>query len=316
MTINLLFLVEKLWSQQELREKFNATKDPAALTSLTDNKKDEVLRQVVVILVTVNDNETLATRIYLKPLDGHGDTYKFSKRLDFFGKDSRYATYYIGKFGACPVAITTIPPGSEVRGGAVNVPMMAYGSFPNIGAIIGVGVACGIKEKVKMCDVLVSTQIVNYDQGRVQKGGIKPRGTKINASTFLRSLFTDLVKWPDDSIQKRLTDSKMPIPEIKPGIILSGPYLIDDSEFQDMLIQAYAHEAKGIEMEGAYLFAATQETPTNVIIVKAVCDYGDGNKHKKYQPTAALLAADFVYKKLCDPDVPDMVTANKGIYLR
>ena len=272
-----------------------------------------MLQKVVVLLLTINDNETLAVRNYLEPFDECGDTYKFTKCVTFGGKVSHHAIYYIGKFGACPAAITAIQPGSEVRGGAINVPMMAYQSFPNIGAIIGVGVACGVKKKVKMCDVLVSTQIVNYDQARAQQGGFLSRGTKINASAYLRSLFTQLVKWPNDSIRQRLTDSKMPNPKVKSGVILSGPYLIDDPKFQDVLIEDFASEAIGIEMEGACLFAATQETATNVIIVKAVCDYGDGKKNKVYQPTAALLAADFLYKQLSDPDVPDMIKAKTGI---
>ena len=275
-----------------------------------------MLQKVVVLLLTVNKNEALATRNYLEAFDERGDIYEFTNRVVFGGgKVSHHAIYYIGKFGACPAAITTVPPGSEVRGGTVTAPMMAYETFCNIGAIIGVGVACGVKEKVKMCDILVSTQIVNYDQGRAQQGGIESRGTKLNASPYLRDLFNKDVTWPNDSIKQRLTGSKMGIPEIERGVILSGPYLIDDQTFQDMLVQGFACKAIGIEMEGAYLFATTQGTATNVIIVKAVCDFGDGNKHKMYQPTAALLAADFVHMILSDPQVPDMIKDNKGIII-
>ena len=286
-------------------------KDPAPLTSLADDKVKEVLDKVVVLLLTVNDNEALATRNYLEPFDERGDVYEFSKRVTLGGKANHYAIYHIGKFGACPAAITKIPPGAQVRGGAVNVPMMAYESFPNIGAIIAVGVACGVKRKVKMCDVLVSTQVVNYDQGRAQQGRFETRGNTIDASSYLRDLFTQLVKWPNDSIRQRLKDSKMPIPEVKSGVILSGPYLIDDQNFQDVLIEDFARNAIGIEMEGGYLFSATYETTTKVIIVKGVCDFGDGNKHKKYQPTAALLAADLVHKKLSGLQVPDMIKDQK-----
>ena len=289
-------------------------KDPTPLTSLAEDKVKEVLEKVVVLLLTVNKNEALAVRNYLEPFDENGDVYEFTNRVTFHGKVNHYAIYHIGKFGACPAAVTIIPPGAEVRGGAANVPMMAYESFPNIGAIIGVGVACGVKGKVKMCDVLVSTQVVNYDQGRAQRGRFQQRGTIINASSYFRELFTQLFKWPNDSIRQRLKDSKMPIPEVKLGVILSGPYLIDDPNFQDVLIEDFAKEAIGIEMEGAYLFAATQETTTNVIIVKGVCDFGDGNKHKKYQPTAALLAADLVHKKLSGLQVADMIKHKKGMY--
>lgn len=271
-----------------------------------------MLEQIVVLLVTVNINETLATRSYLKPLDGHDKIYKFSKRDDF-NQLREVATYYIGKYGACPTAIRVIPPGSQVLGGAAAVPRMAFGCFPRLGAIIGVGVACGVEKKVKMCDVLVSSRVINYDQARAQNGRFIPRGQAIDASIYLHGLFTENVQWPNNSFKQRLNESKMPIPKIKSGVILSGPYLIDDPVMKELLITDFAREAIGIEMEGAYLFAAARPTTTDVIIVKAVCDFGDGKKNKVYQPTAALMAADWVYKQLSDTQVPHMVEAHKGI---
>ena len=305
------YSVDKLWSQEELEKLFHNTKDQVTLPI---NIQDEVLEKIVVLLVTVNNNETLATRSYLKPLDGHENIYKFSKRDDF-NQLHEVATYYIGKYGACPAAIRVIPPGSQVLGGASSVPRMALGCFPHLGAIIGVGVACGVEKKVKMCDVVVSSKVVNYDQGRIQHGEFTSRGQAINASEYLHMLLTERVKWPNDSFRKRLQESKMHIPKVKSGVVLSGPYLIDDAVMKQLLIKDFAQEAIGVEMEGAYLFAASRPASTDVILVKAVCDYGDGRKDKSYQPTAALMAADWVHTQLSDPQVPDMVMANKGTVL-
>lgn len=266
-----------------------------------------MLQRVVVLLVTVNDNETLATRSYLKPLDGHDKIFKFSKRIDYGEQQSEIAMYYIGTYGACPTAVRKILPGAEIDGGASSVPRMAYVCFPNLGAIIGVGVACGIEEKVCMCDVLVSSKIVNYDKGRAQSGKFLSRGEAINASSYLKGLFTDQFQWPNDCIKERLKGSNMHIPKVKSGVILSGPYLIDDSELKKRFIEDFAPEAIGIEMEGTYLFAAAQQTTTHVIIIKAVCDFGDGKKDKKYQPTAALMAADLVHECLKDYQVEAML---------
>ena len=302
-------LVTKLWSEKDLKEKFNSMNEPV---HLQEDKRKEVLEKVTLLLLTVNNNETLAVRSYMEPLDGHENIYKFSKRVQCAGNINYHAIYYIGKFGACPAAITVIPPGLHARGGAINVPLIAHEAFPNLGGIIALGVACGMKEKVKMCDVLVSTQIVDYSRGRVESNQISSRGEKIDASPYFTQLFSELVQWPNgDAIKKRLAESKMPNPEIKPGVILSGPYVIDDEEFQKMLVSNFAKRAIGIEMEGAYLFAAAQQLPTQVIVVKAVCDFGDGKKDKSFQPTAALLAADFVHKQLSDPQVSDMIRPKK-----
>jgi len=289
---------------------FNDTKEEV---SLPEDIEAEVLNQIVALLVTVNEMENLATHSYLQPLDGHKDVYKFSQRDDIGGHQSENAIYLIGKYGECPAAIRKIQPGSEVLGGAASVPRLAYRCFPNLGAIIGVGVACGVdKKKVKMCDVLVSSKVSNYDKGRAQDGGFKSRGEIINASPYLKELFTQPIRWPKGALKERLKNSNMPIPEVKHGVILSGPYLIDDSKLKQQLVKDYATEAIGIEMEGAYLFAATQLSNTNTIIVKAVCDYGDGKKSKEYQPTAALIAADFVNMHFKDTQVREMLIKKQG----
>jgi len=106
----------------------------------------------------------------------------------------------------------------------------------------------------------------------------------------------------------------MPIPTFRPGLILSGPYRTDDPVIKELLSKDFASEAIGIEMEGFHLFTATQQIISNGIIVKAVCDFGDGKKSKEYQPTAALMAANFVNKRLSDSDVPKMLNRRKGSY--
>jgi len=287
---------------------FNATKEDIPLPN-DEILKIKVLEEVVVLLVTVSDIENLATRSYLQPLDGHKNIYKFSQ---YDIQQSETAIYYIGKYGACPTAIRKLPPSSEVLGGASSVPRMAYHRFPNLGAIIGVGVAYGVEKEVKMCDVLVSSKVINYDKGLAQDGGFIPRGEVINASPYLNELFSQPVSWPDDLMKKHLNDSGMPIPTIKSGLILSGPYLTDDPVMKELLSKDFASKAIGIEMEGAHLFAATQQTISNGIIVKAVCDFGDGKKSKEYQPTAALMAANCVNKYLSDPDVPKILNGRKG----
>ena len=271
--------------------------------SLPEKIEDEVKEKVVALLLVVNESERLATHSYLKALDGHNNIFKYTQKINHAGQKTEIATYHIGNYGVCPVAVRAISPGSAIDGGASTVPRMAYRCFPNLDAIIGLGVACGVEEKVRMCDVLVSSKIVPYDKARVQESGYKPRGETFYPSTYLKNLFTRNVEWPNNSIKDRLTNSNMRIPKVKPGAILSGPFLIDDPKAKKQLIKDFANEAIGIEMEGGYLFEATKQATTHVIIVKAVCDYGDGYKSKEYQPTAALLAADLVKESFSDPQV-------------
>ena len=268
--------------------------------------------KVVALLLVVNESEILAAHSYLKALDNYDNIFMFSQRTDYAGQKSEIAIYHIGNYGACPVAIQTILPGAVIDGGASSAPNMAYDCFPSLDAIIGVGVACGIEKRAQMCDVLVSSKIVSYNRARAQEGRYVPRGETIDASSYLFTLFTQNVKWPNNSIKDHLKSGNMHIPKVKPGVILSGPFLIDDPKIKEQFIEDFAREAVGIEMEGCYLFGAAKRTTTHLIIVKAVCDFGDGKKSKEYQPTAALLAADLIKYSFSNPQVAEMLKKRRS----
>ena len=274
------------------------TKDDVPLPKDIEAK---VLQSVMVLLVAVNINETLAAHSYLQPLDGHENIYQYFKTLDQEGQQSKIVIYYIGKYGACTAAIRNVPAGVEVYNSTVL--MMADQCFPNLSSIISVGVACGIKKKVKLCDVLVSTKIINYDKARDGSGGYLPREVTTTVSPQIIKLFTQCEQWPNDAIRKRLNKNKIAKPTVKSGVMLNGPYYVDDPV---MKIALSIKEAIGIEMERTGMFGDTQQSMTNSIIVKAVCEFGDGKYNKEYQPTAALIAADLVHKCLSDPQVYEM----------
>ena len=287
-------LDNSLWAQYDLEQ---ITKDDIFLPQ----DKIEVLQEIIVLLVTLSDIETSTTHSYIKPLDGHEKIYKF-KQVG----EARNIIYFIGKYGACPAAITN---GFKLCDSTDTISMMVDQCFPNLGAIISVGVACGIKEKVQMYDVLVSSTIINYDKAVDGDRGYLPKGEQINVLPQLLNLFTPPVQWPDDINKKLLNNIGEEMPTVKSGIILSGPYHGND---QIMKIRNLDHDAIGIAMDEIHLFAANQEIPGSTIIVKAVCDFGDGKNDKVHQPIAALLAADLVHKCLHDPQAPKVL---KGLLI-
>jgi len=58
-------------------------------------------------------------------------------------------------------------------------------------------------------------------------------------------------------------------------------------------------------MEGAGLVAASGRLNTPWILAKAICDWGDGQKHSKHQPLAAAAAASLVHHILSQRTVLD-----------
>ena len=269
----------------------------------------EVLQNVTVLLVTINSTKTSFFKSviykYLQPLDGHKNIYRFNQG----GHQTELATYYyIGKYGACLAAIRYFSHGIKIHCTTSTIAMMANQCFPNLGAIISVGIACGIKKKVQLCDVLVSSKIVNYDNAMDEHLTISKA---ITVSSQLLKLFTQPVQWPDDVMKKYLKDHRQRIPSVKSGVIFSGPYPVDDPAIIKSLVKNFAHEGMGIEMDGTYLVAENQQTAVNFIVIKAVCDFGDGKNILAHHHTAALLAADLVHKCLSDPHATEFF---KGSY--
>ncbi len=61
-------------------------------------------------------------------------------------------------------------------------------------------------------------------------------------------------------------------------------------------------------MEGAGLTTASIQVGLPWILVKSICDWGDGNKHKKHQPLVAAAAASLVHHVLSHKGALDDLT--------
>lgn len=153
--------------------------------------------------------------------------------------------------------------------------------------VIMVGIAFGIDEKQQIGDILVSQQLLGYELQKIatdEKGQLKiiPRGDRPRASTKLLDRFSSaVVDWRG--------------PKVEFGLILSGDKLIDNQNFRDQLCEL-APEAIGGEMEGTGLYSAAQRRKVDWIIVKAICDWADGNKElgkSAHQQLAAENAVHF-----------------------
>lgn len=155
-------------------------------------------------------------------------------------------------------------------------------------AVIMVGIAFGVNDqKQAIGDILVTEQLRLYELQRVglQDGQCKIilRGDKPHASPWLINHFksVDLI-W--DGAKVRF------------GVVLTGEKLVDNIDFRDQL-RSFEPEAIGGEMEGAGLYVACQDKKVDWILIKAICDWADGNKAQDKdlrQQTAAQNAAEFV----------------------
>jgi nucleoside phosphorylase/tetratricopeptide (TPR) repeat protein len=162
-------------------------------------------------------------------------------------------------------------------------------------AVIMVGIAFGINEqKQAIGDVLVSERLMLYDLQRAgtdKEGNLKviPRGDRLHTSPWLiNRLRVANLSWDESKARVRF------------GLILSGDNLADNIDFRRQLLE-FEPEAIGGEMEGAGLYVACQNGKVDWILVKAICDWADGQKATDKdvrQQLAAHNAAAFVLHAL------------------
>jgi nucleoside phosphorylase len=164
-------------------------------------------------------------------------------------------------------------------------------------AVIMVGIAFGInQQKQAIGDILVSQQLWLYDLQRVGQAAIIPRGDKPHASSRLLNYLRSGDLYWDDSRGK-----------VSFGLILTGDKLVDNVDYRDQLRQ-FEQEAIGGEMEGAGLYVACQDAHVDWILVKGICDWGNGQKEQdtvQHEQLAARNAVAFVLHTLQQTPIID-----------
>ncbi|WP_198525333.1 tetratricopeptide repeat protein [Kamptonema formosum] len=245
-----------------------------------ENKCDLLKKEIDAVIITATDVELISVTHLLKP---------YPRRKKILLVYSGPETYYLGKFGAYNTVVTKCRMGAIGDGSVILATEQAQRLW-NPKAIIMVGIAFGKDPtKQKIGDVLVASQIISYEQQRVGEEIIY-RGSIPPSNTILLNRFENVQNWqfarPDGSYCSLIVSS-----------ILSGEKLVDNPDFKATLFHKFP-QAVGGEMEGAGLCAASGRVGTAWILVKSICDWGDGKKHKKHQPLAAAAAASLVHHVL------------------
>jgi hypothetical protein len=171
-----------------------------------------------------------------------------------------------------------------------------------------VGIAFGIDpQKQRIGDILIARQLVAYDLQRIGTDAagmprINFRGERAASSPRMLDRFrSGAIDWKGATLHF--------------GIVLSGDKLIDQRDFRDQLLN-HEPEAVGGEMEGAGLYAAAQIKKVDWILIKAVCDYADGQKgldKARRQTKAAQNAARFVFHVLQQGGFASRAEAQPGL---
>lgn len=200
-------------------------------------------------------------------------------------------TYYaLGAIADTNIFMVQSEMGTASPGGSLITIQQAIAALSPV-AVIMVGLAFGIDSaKQKLGDILVSQRISQYEYHKVSlsEGETKviPRGDRIYASPRLL-----------DRIRSASLDWNDSTGRVIFGNILSGDRLIDNVKLSRQILQLEP-DAIGGEIEGTGLYQVCEEAKVDWILVKAISDWGDGQKNDEAQPMASRNAARFVFHML------------------
>ena len=158
-----------------------------------------------------------------------------------------------------------------------------------------VGIAFGRdSERQKIGDVLISERIIAYEPERVGSESTIPRGQQFLPGIRLYNSFRNA------DIDWSFRDPKGLPCALHFGPILSGEKLIDNPDFKSGLFEKHPN-AIGGEMEGVGVTSCAEREKHEWILVKAICDWADGDKTDNHHGFAAASAVGFVQHVLGQP---------------
>ena len=200
-------------------------------------------------------NDSLAIDFLLltvKPCEFSSCFYYLQNPKRYYSKDLGYVD--IGQMGddddeekeenkKLSVALMKCDMGSSVGGSAIVVKNAVSTLRPK--GVFCVGFCGGLNaSKAKLGDVVVSSKLVAYAPVKVTEDGLQRRGTIVPLSKHLN----DIMRYAGHGWKPPLKDSEQ-AGKVVPGVMLSGPQLVNDVTERNALLKDYP-DAIAIEMEG------------------------------------------------------------------
>lgn len=236
------------------------------------------------LILTVTERETNMLIPMIQPVSDFG-------LIETEHEGRKYTLGKIGQFNIIHCRCSNM--GTQESGSSILVTRNALADWPCIKGVAMVGIAFGMYDedqegrKQHFSDVLVSRSIYPYENQKLKGGQQVFRGEWHYANdTFIKAFEEISNTWSITNMNHENVCI-----EIAP--LLSGEKLFDDKDERDKLKRQFC-DARGGEMEGIGLASACEDANKPWILLKGICDFGDGNKSEKKherQDNAAKAAA-------------------------
>jgi adenosylhomocysteine nucleosidase len=165
--------------------------------------------------------------------------------------------------------------------------------------IIFTGIAGAINPKLKLGDIVIARQTVQYDFGTLTDTGLENWGMKNPINDITNPIFypadTVLIQAAQEAI-KKLTLTKvrvgktMKMPTIIHGTVATGDMFVSSPKKVKELREKY--KADAVEMEGAAVAQVCWQHATPCLIIRSLSDAADENARKHYDTFIDVAAAN------------------------
>ena len=258
----------------------------------TKQFSDDLVKGITVLLMTATPLELQGVMGYLEPKDGNQKIIQ-----TYTDAEAGMIRFYVGKYGGYSVVVGMSAPAKGHQGPseASNVTTKLMNTVkPRY--VIAVGICYGMdKSKTSSGDVIVSDHIVDATCLRVDNT-LQLRGGTFSVGATLFQVFSSPVGYSHN-----YQDDKKKV-KVHCGPFIARSDLINNPIYKEQL-KSLRPDALGGEMEGAGIMAAIENATyvgVEAIVIKAICDWGDGKKSKAadWKPFSSHAAARYVHHQM------------------
>ena len=152
------------------------------------------------------------------------------------------------------------------------------------------GICAGDKKRVKLGDIVIADRAFIYDEGKIRLDQssqpiIQPDLHTHSTQPEILRLIHMFDKW-----KPLVATLTRPLPNCYIAAMASGNAVRGDNPFEQ--VQRVVRNAIAVDMEGAAFYRCVAEFPgIRSLLVKGVCDYGDGDKDDTFHSYAASASA-------------------------
>ena len=261
---------------------------------------EDLVQDIKVLLMTATPLELQGIMGYLKPMYDDGNI------ITTLIKRQRI---YIGKYGQDPVIVGMSAPG-RVQQGPLDACLVTAIILTAIKLryVIAVGICYGMdKSYTSTGDVIVANPIYDCTCLRVENTKDTNNGYTLQLQHRkgiyqVEDTLLSVFGTPDNHFKYSHTQAGKEV-TVHCGPIISRPDLVDSSNYKEQLKNLWPN-ALGGEMEGASIMAAAMRVPSEhkveAIVIKAICDWGDGDKSKAagWKHFSSHAAARYVHRRM------------------